>query len=204
MSTWTQLRGHKYHFIQASFDPEGSDYVMKISVTDLTRVWTCSYTKDQMIDQAEKERCPIDPFETFDTLVELLGEMLMNVSSESTIKLEETKNDESLSLTCNAKVTKDIQLDWTWSLRLEPPEALSKLIWFPLTYHLLTSETRSSAGSLTSIVQDRSHQLKDLSWIDKAAAERSARSTPSTPRKRSAFVDLISPKRSRVNYDFIG
>ncbi|WBW75228.1 XRCC4-like nonhomologous end joining factor, Cernunnon Xlf1/Nej1 [Schizosaccharomyces osmophilus] len=202
MSNWTQLRGHNYHFIRAHFNSEGSDYVMKISITDLTRLWGCSYSKDQTIEQAEKERCPIDPFETFDTLIEILSELLLNVSSESNAKLEETKSDESISLICNGKVTKDIQLSWKWSLRLQPAEAMSTMIWFPLTYHFLSSEIRSPAGSLFSIVQDRSQQLHDHSWIDRAAAERSAKSTPSTPKKRPAFVDLISPKRSRINYDF--
>ncbi|EPX72059.1 xrcc4 like factor [Schizosaccharomyces octosporus yFS286] len=204
MSNWTQLRGHKYHFLQAHFDPEDSLHVMKISITDLTRLWGCTYSKDQTIEQAEKQRCPIDPFETFDTLIELLSETLLNVSSESHVSLKETKSDECISLFCKIKVTKDIQLDWKWTLRLQPAEAMSKLIWFPLTFHLLSSEVRAPAGSLLSVVQDRSQQLQDQSWIDRAAAERSAKSTPSTPKKRSAFVDLISPKRSRTNYDFIG
>lgn len=51
--SWVQLRGHRFHFIQASFDAESNEAVQVIHITDLVRVWSCTCSRNQIVNQAE-------------------------------------------------------------------------------------------------------------------------------------------------------
>lgn len=130
--------------------------------------------------------------------------MLVNVSSESRIQLRGSNDEGSLKIFCTSKIAKDIFLEWNWTLWLTPPETIAKMVWFPLiNHHLFESETDTSPGSLMSIIRDQKSLLNDKTWFKEALNERSSSSNPSTPRKRSAFADIISPKRPRTRYDFV-
>ncbi|EEB09025.1 xrcc4 like factor [Schizosaccharomyces japonicus yFS275] len=198
---WVQLKGHKCHFVKARMR-NGNGETAFISLTDLAYIWTCTFRQEDIIQEAERNRCPIDPVNTYDELMEALERLLMDIGTPSRTQLCLSDDRGSIDLLCQGSVH-NIQLEWRWRLWMEPPETLLKQVW-SYTVRGLLQQTSFSSGSIEATVRDYYAQLQSGQWTKEATEERNARSSPgaesTTPTKRTSLRDLItpSPKRFKV------
>jgi hypothetical protein len=188
--------------VKASLDLTG----YTIHLTDLSRTWSESLTRKQLVHRAINDDCSIDPTEGHDQtriLLEKIGQALDQQDGTS-LALEATKDD-GLGLNLTSPLPAPLPVfKWIVHLKLEPPQAIQKEVIDPLLHHAQSQQSLIRAlvheihekDRVISKITDRLEQSgNDLTTVFPGA------SSIKTTKKKSQREQLAKHVRGLGDFD---
>ncbi|MCJ1398604.1 hypothetical protein MMC11_001804 [Xylographa trunciseda] len=161
-----------------------------IQITDLTRIWTESLDRRQIIRRAFDENASIDPSEGPGQLMKLLQEIekALKGQANTSLTIEHSTQSENITLRATVVLPNPFPLlTWCFHLSSAPQELLTSDLLLPCLSELLSAE--SEVASLLTHIKDKDHVISRLTEkLEAAGIEMTA-----------VFPSAAPPRRSKAN-----